>query len=99
MVESGRVELLMHPLTQKYLEMKWQAYGMYIHLMNMFLYLLYLTMVTLFASNVLGHRPTGKYFSSIHANNTNINESEALNIPCELCDPQDTNMVWYYLSG
>ncbi|XP_047477382.1 transient receptor potential cation channel subfamily A member 1-like [Penaeus chinensis] len=56
MVESGRVELLMHPLTQKFLEMKWQAYGKYIHLSNLFVYLVFLALVTIFAVGVLGHQ-------------------------------------------
>ncbi|XP_042871223.1 transient receptor potential cation channel subfamily A member 1-like [Penaeus japonicus] len=56
MVESGRVELLMHPLTQKFLEMKWQAYGKYIHLSNLFVYLVFLTLVTIFAVGVLGQQ-------------------------------------------
>nr|XP_053649086.1 transient receptor potential cation channel subfamily A member 1-like [Cherax quadricarinatus] len=55
MVESGRVELLMHPLTQTFLEMKWQAYGRYIHLSNLFVYLVYLFLVTVFAVGVLGN--------------------------------------------
>ncbi|ROT81991.1 Transient receptor potential cation channel subfamily A member 1 [Penaeus vannamei] len=56
MVESGRVELLMHPLTQKFLEMKWQAYGKYIHLSNLFVYLVFLALVTIFAVGVLGQQ-------------------------------------------
>ncbi|KAG7157058.1 Transient receptor potential cation channel subfamily A member 1-like 8 [Homarus americanus] len=55
MVESGRVDLLMHPLTQTFLEMKWQAYGKYIHLSNLFVYLVFLSLVTVFAVKVLGN--------------------------------------------
>ncbi|ROT68773.1 Transient receptor potential cation channel subfamily A member 1 [Penaeus vannamei] len=51
-----RVELLMHPLTQKFLEMKWQAYGKYIHLSNLFVYLVFLALVTIFAVGVLGQQ-------------------------------------------
>lgn len=54
MVKSGQVDLLLHPLTQKYLEMKWHAYGMYVHLFNMFIFLLFLGMVTTFSAGVLG---------------------------------------------
>ncbi|KAK7066886.1 Transient receptor putative cation channel subfamily A member 1 [Halocaridina rubra] len=56
MVNCGRLELLMHPLTQRYLEMKWQAYGKCIHLCNLFMYLLFLSLVTIFAVGVLGHK-------------------------------------------
>ncbi|XP_071521478.1 transient receptor potential cation channel subfamily A member 1-like [Panulirus ornatus] len=54
MVECGRIDLLMHPLTQKYLDMKWQAYGKYIHLSNLFMYLIFLSLVTTFAVGILG---------------------------------------------
>lgn len=54
MVECGRVALLMHPLTQKFLEMKWQAYGRYIHLSILFVYLVYLSIITYFTVGVLG---------------------------------------------
>lgn len=54
MVECGRVTLLMHPLTQKFLEMKWQAYGRYIHLSILFVYLVNLSLITYFTVGVLG---------------------------------------------
>ncbi|KAJ3611434.1 hypothetical protein NHX12_021449, partial [Muraenolepis orangiensis] len=40
MVHYNRIELLSHPVCQKYLEMKWVAYGSIAHVLNMFLYLL-----------------------------------------------------------
>ncbi|XP_072524951.1 transient receptor potential cation channel subfamily A member 1a [Salminus brasiliensis] len=40
MVEFNRVELLTHPVCKKYLEMKWNAYGMKAHLLNMTVYTL-----------------------------------------------------------
>ncbi|XP_062843287.1 transient receptor potential cation channel subfamily A member 1a [Trichomycterus rosablanca] len=40
MVEFNRVELLTHPLCKKYLEMKWHAYGVKAHLLNMTIYTL-----------------------------------------------------------
>lgn len=49
MVVHGRVELLAHPLSQKYLEMKWHSYGKYFHLVNLLFYCIFLTFVTLFA--------------------------------------------------
>lgn len=43
----GRVELLAHPLSQKYLQMKWNSYGKYFHLANLLFYCIYLTFVTM----------------------------------------------------
>ena len=56
MVNSGRVELLMHPLTQKFLEMKWHAYGMYINMIYLLIYVTFLVSVTIFAVGALGGR-------------------------------------------
>lgn len=53
MVYHGRVELLSHDLSQKYLQMKWNAYGKYIHLSHLVLYLCYLAILTSFASGYL----------------------------------------------
>ncbi|XP_048488333.1 transient receptor potential cation channel subfamily A member 1 isoform X2 [Plutella xylostella] len=47
MVAHGRVELLAHPLSQKYLQMKWNSYGKYFHLANLLFYCIYLTFVTM----------------------------------------------------
>lgn len=48
MVHHGRVELLAHPLSQKYLQMKWNSYGKYFHMAHLLLYSIYLFFVTLF---------------------------------------------------
>ncbi|XP_056439818.1 transient receptor potential cation channel subfamily A member 1b [Gadus chalcogrammus] len=40
MVKYNRIELLSHPVCQKYLEMKWVAYGSLAHVLNMVLYLM-----------------------------------------------------------
>ncbi|KAK3534710.1 hypothetical protein QTP86_023793 [Hemibagrus guttatus] len=40
MVEFNRVDLLTHPVCKKYLEMKWCAYGVKAHLLNMIMYML-----------------------------------------------------------
>lgn len=50
MVAHGRVELLAHPLSQKYLQMKWNAYGKYFHVTNLLIYTVFLSFVTLYAS-------------------------------------------------
>ncbi|XP_041987192.1 transient receptor potential cation channel subfamily A member 1 [Aricia agestis] len=48
MVAHGRVELLAHPLSQKYLQMKWNSYGKYFHLTNLLFYSFFLTFVTVY---------------------------------------------------
>lgn len=50
MVTHGRVELLAHPLSQKYLQMKWNSYGKYFHLANLLIYSIFLLFVTLYSS-------------------------------------------------
>lgn len=50
MVTHGRVELLAHPLSQKYLEMKWNSYGKYFHLTNLLIYSIFLMFVTVYSS-------------------------------------------------
>ncbi|XP_072930871.1 transient receptor potential cation channel subfamily A member 1-like [Epargyreus clarus] len=49
MVAHGRVELLAHPLSQKYLQMKWNSYGKYFHLTNLLLYSVFLLFVTMYS--------------------------------------------------
>lgn len=53
MVAHGRVELLAHPLSQKYLQMKWNSYGKYFHLANLLFYSVFLFFVTLFTSQLM----------------------------------------------
>jgi transient receptor potential cation channel subfamily A protein 1 len=53
MVVHGRVELLAHPLSQKYLQMKWNSYGKYFHLANLLFYCIFLMLVTMFASHMM----------------------------------------------
>ncbi|XP_063219628.1 transient receptor potential cation channel subfamily A member 1 isoform X1 [Bacillus rossius redtenbacheri] len=53
MVAHGRVELLAHPLSQKYLQMKWNAYGKYFHLANLLLYTVFLAFVTFFSAELM----------------------------------------------
>ncbi|CAG7718043.1 unnamed protein product [Allacma fusca] len=62
MVSYGRVELLSHDLSQKYLQMKWNAYGKYIHIAHLFLYLTYLAALTLYSSDVCDES-VPKYYS------------------------------------
>lgn len=53
MVSHGRVELLAHPLSQKYLQMKWNSYGKYFHLANLLFYSVFLLFITLFSSQLM----------------------------------------------
>lgn len=53
MVSHGRVELLAHPLSQKYLQMKWNSYGKYYHVANLLIYSVFLLFVTLFSSELM----------------------------------------------
>lgn len=53
MVSHGRVELLAHPLSQKYLQMKWNSYGKYFHVTNLFIYSVFLMFVTLYSSQLM----------------------------------------------
>ncbi|XP_034255303.1 transient receptor potential cation channel subfamily A member 1 [Thrips palmi] len=53
MVVHGRVELLAHPLSQKYLQMKWHSYGKYFHLANLLLYSIFLVFVTGFSTELM----------------------------------------------
>lgn len=52
MVIHGRVELLAHPLSQKYLQMKWNSYGKYFHIANLLFYSIFLGFVTCFSSQL-----------------------------------------------
>lgn len=53
MVSHGRVELLAHPLSQKYLQMKWNSYGKYYHVANLLIYSVFLLFVTLFSAQLM----------------------------------------------
>lgn len=88
MVLHGRVELLAHPLSQKYLQMKWNAYGKYFHLANLLVYSVFLFFVTLFSYELMYAKHI--HLNNIHMNDTNntlnsrdINESLDLELPRE----------------
>ncbi|RZF44246.1 hypothetical protein LSTR_LSTR003886 [Laodelphax striatellus] len=53
MVVHGRVELLAHPLSQKYLQMKWNSYGKYFHCAHLLFYMVFLIFVTYFSSKLM----------------------------------------------
>ncbi|XP_045463564.1 transient receptor potential cation channel subfamily A member 1 isoform X3 [Harmonia axyridis] len=64
MVSHGRVELLAHPLSQKYLQMKWNSYGKYFHFVNVIFYSFFLGFVTCFSAQLMArHGDDGKNFT------------------------------------
>lgn len=70
MVTHGRVELLAHPLSQKYLQMKWNAYGKYFHVTNLLIYTVFLSFVTLYASQLMNN--VGTYNKTGEAVNATV---------------------------
>lgn len=73
MVAHNRVELLAHPLSQKYLQMKWHSYGKYFHLANLLFYTIFLFSVTLFSAKLMEHSDT---LDNINSNNSLVNDSQ-----------------------
>ena len=59
MVAHGRVTLLSHELSMKYLQMKWDAYGKYFQWTSTLFYLAYLTLLTVIFTNGMN---TGEEF-------------------------------------
>lgn len=53
MVRYGREELMSHPLCVKYLETKWNSYGMYFHLLNLAVYTVFLIFITVNAIQLM----------------------------------------------
>jgi len=78
MVYHGRVELLSHDLSHKYLQMKWNAYGKYIHFSHLILYLCYLGILTSFASGYLKRDRAGGGSSLADYPNRNWTENAPL---------------------
>lgn len=65
MVNHDRVELLAHPLSQKYLQMKWNTYGKYFHLAHLLFYIIFLIFVTLFSSQLMAYNNNYNAFNNI----------------------------------
>lgn len=76
MVNHGRVELLAHPLSQKYLQMKWNTYGKYFHLAHLLFYIIFLIFVTLFSSQLMSYNHTFVYNSTVN-NTMNITSEDS----------------------
>jgi hypothetical protein len=66
MVSHGRVELLAHPLSQKYLQMKWNSYGKYFHLANVLFYSIFLFFVTCFSYEIMRHEEQPNMNSTVN---------------------------------
>ncbi|XP_053956221.1 transient receptor potential cation channel subfamily A member 1 [Anastrepha ludens] len=88
MVTHGRVELLAHPLSQKYLQMKWNSYGKYFHLANLLIYSIFLLFVTVFSSlmmNDIEIRPLAVNSTALNnwrlslTNDSNLNSTTNIN--------------------
>lgn len=87
MVYHGRVELLSHDLSQKYLQMKWNAYGKYIHFSHLILYLCYLGILTSYASGYLRRIETKH--SMFHGPNEDLGNGNGGRLRPELPLPID----------
>ncbi|XP_074035127.1 transient receptor potential cation channel A1 [Leptinotarsa decemlineata] len=90
MVTHGRVELLAHPLSQKYLQMKWNSYGKYFHMANVSFYCIFLTFVTSFSSQLMEHQ-NGNY----SINNTSISHEQYVHLSKENILMVEINPVMY----
>lgn len=76
MVAHGRVELLAHPLSQKYLQMKWNSYGKYFHLANLLFYCIFLFLVTMFSHQLMCCMQTQNLNSTTSTEPTDLNSTE-----------------------
>ncbi|KAL4717669.1 hypothetical protein ACJJTC_000818 [Scirpophaga incertulas] len=101
MVQHGRVELLAHPLSQKYLQMKWNSYGKYFHLANLLFYCVYLIFVTVFTyllmANVNPHvittKPKERKCNSTAGLEDNINVDSRGMFGYNESEPNNLNVV------
>lgn len=106
-MSHGRVELLAHPLSQKYLQMKWNSYGKYFHLANLLFYSVFLFFVTLFSSqlmnnsdirNMLNQQNVSRlqlYIHSIKPKLTLLNRRQMKRIiKIPICHPQADHRNW-----
>ncbi|CAK1554642.1 unnamed protein product [Leptosia nina] len=81
MVAHGRVELLAHPLSQKYLQMKWNSYGKYFHLTNLLFYCIFLVFVTLYGYLLMGNATEFEQTSNIPPQTNVTNNSGSAVVP------------------
>ncbi|XP_044756772.1 transient receptor potential cation channel subfamily A member 1 isoform X2 [Coccinella septempunctata] len=83
MVSHGRVELLAHPLSQKYLQMKWNSYGKYFHCVNVIFYSFFLGFVTCFSAQLMTRHGDDR---------RNSTQNETLNIEQSMQDLLDVEI-------
>ncbi|XP_071447160.1 transient receptor potential cation channel subfamily A member 1-like [Hetaerina americana] len=74
MVAHGRIELLSHPLSQKYLQVKWNSYGKYFHIANLLFYIIFLTFITLYIANILPNERIISAPAARRSHNDYVNE-------------------------
>ncbi|KAI1295372.1 Transient receptor potential cation channel subfamily A member 1 [Halotydeus destructor] len=72
MIRHRREELMSHPLCTKYLESKWNAYGMYFHLINLAFYTIFLASLTLCATEKMSSENFFPNITSAGAENQHI---------------------------
>ncbi|XP_065292164.1 transient receptor potential cation channel subfamily A member 1 isoform X1 [Dermacentor albipictus] len=65
MVRYGREELLSHPLCVKYLETKWNSYGMYFHILNLAVYTVFLAFLTTNAVQLMAETTDRENFTQV----------------------------------
>lgn len=83
MVTHGRVELLAHPLSQKYLQMKWNSYGKYFHLANLLIYSIFLLFVTVYSSLMMNDiKIQNRYLTTEQTLKQFANENEYVLVIC-----------------
>ncbi|XP_012671527.2 transient receptor potential cation channel subfamily A member 1b [Clupea harengus] len=81
MVQYNRIELLTHPICNKYLEMKWLAYGSRVHLINLVIYLLGLLPLTFLIVNLRPTQTTGQNGTSVVVGPIPISQNSYLITP------------------
>lgn len=90
MVTHGRVELLAHPLSQKYLQMKWNAYGKYFHVTNLLIYTVFLAFVTIYASQLM---------QNVDQNSTTVQSTEAIPLNSSELVSQTGNIIGHMVNN
>ncbi|CAG0881691.1 unnamed protein product [Darwinula stevensoni] len=94
MVRFGRVDLLAHPLSQKYLQMKWNSYGMYFHVARLVVYLIFLACVTAFVHPLISAQHDVFGF-----NQSSLEENASLPLGKELVREPVKTLALYYINA
>ncbi|TRY99671.1 hypothetical protein DNTS_027992 [Danionella cerebrum] len=84
MVNFNRVNLLTHPVCKKYLEMKWNAYGIKAHLLNMIVYALGVFPLTYLIVNLKPTLDTAKNVTSVNMVCTSLYKQTYIVTACML---------------